>query len=146
MHPGSQVHSLIAEGKEAKEKWNYYTKTHSDRWCQLGKDMAQHTVWIDESEDVESEVKWEAHAGRRGEKEIFITRQSPIGGKDTYNSIWTSIANMNMHCKYEYPEQMWTSIASMNIHSKCICMQKDRLYIFIAPSQCEFLVPPNILE
>ena len=54
--PESQVDSPVAEGKEEEE----YTKTHSDRRCQLRKPMAQNIVRLDEGEDEESEVTQEA--------------------------------------------------------------------------------------
>jgi len=37
-----------------------YTKTHSDRRCQLRKDMEQNIVRLDEDEEEESEVTQEA--------------------------------------------------------------------------------------
>jgi len=54
------------EGKEEEERWETYTKTHSDRQCQLRKDMAQNIVRLDEGEEEESEVTQEAQAGMGG--------------------------------------------------------------------------------
>jgi len=48
------------ERKEEEERWETYTKTHSDRRCQLSKDMAQNIVRLDEGEEEESEVTQEA--------------------------------------------------------------------------------------
>jgi len=43
-----------------------YTKTHSDRRCQLRKDMAQNIVRLDEGEEEQSEVTQEAQAEMGG--------------------------------------------------------------------------------
>ena len=59
-----------SEGKE-KERWETYTKTHSDRRCQLRKDMAQNIVRLDDCEEEESEVTQEARAGSGGGEEIL---------------------------------------------------------------------------
>jgi len=60
----SQVDSPIAEGNRKEggeeERWETCTKTHSDRRCQLRKDMAQNIVRLDEGEEEESEVTQEA--------------------------------------------------------------------------------------
>ena len=48
------------ERKEEEERRETYTKTHSDRRCQLRKDMAQNIVLLDEGEVEESEVTQEA--------------------------------------------------------------------------------------
>ena len=48
------------ERKEEEERREAYTKTHSDRRCQLRKDMAQNIVRLDEGEEEESEVTQEA--------------------------------------------------------------------------------------
>ena len=61
--PGSQVDSPIAEGNRKEgggRKMETYTKTHSDRRCQVRKDMAQNIVRLDEGEEEESEVTQEA--------------------------------------------------------------------------------------
>jgi len=57
--PGSQVDSPVAEGNRRKENWETYTKTHSDRRCQLRKDMAQNIMRLDEGEEEENEVTQE---------------------------------------------------------------------------------------
>ena len=48
------------ERKEEEERLETYTKTHSDRQCQLRKDKAQSIVRLDEGEEEESEVTQEA--------------------------------------------------------------------------------------
>ena len=48
------------ERKEEEERRETYTKTHSDRQCQLRKDMGQNIVRLDEGEEEESEVTQEA--------------------------------------------------------------------------------------
>ena len=48
------------ERKEEEERRETYTKTHSDRRCQLRKDMTQNIVRLDEGEEEESEVTQEA--------------------------------------------------------------------------------------
>jgi len=48
------------ERKEEEERLETYTKTHSDRRCQLRKDMVQNIVRLDEGEEEESEVTQEA--------------------------------------------------------------------------------------
>jgi len=48
------------ERKEEEERWETYTKTHSDRRRQLRKDMAQNIVRLDEGEEEESGVTQEA--------------------------------------------------------------------------------------
>ena len=61
--PGSQVDSPVTEGnrKEVEEeRWETYTKTHSDKGSQLRKDMAQNIVRLNEGEEEESEVTQEA--------------------------------------------------------------------------------------
>jgi len=63
------------EGKEKEERWETYIKTHSDRRCQLRKDMAQKTVRLDDCEEEESEMTREARVGRvGGEEEKTETR------------------------------------------------------------------------
>jgi len=59
------------ERKEEEERFENYTKTHSDRRCQLRKDKAQNIVRLDEGEEEESEVTQEALAGMVG-----------VGGKE----------------------------------------------------------------
>ena len=67
-----------SEGKE-KERRETYTKTHSDRRCQLRKDIAQNTVRLDGGEEEESEVTQEARAGMRGgEKEKQETQGQEV--------------------------------------------------------------------
>ena len=67
---GSQVDSPVAEGKRREGGgWETYIKTHSDRQCQLKKDMVQNTVWLDEGEEEESWVTQEARAEMGGVEE-----------------------------------------------------------------------------
>jgi len=56
---GSQVDSPVAEGNR-RERRKKDEKTHSDRRCQLRKDMAQNIVRLDEGEKEEIEVTQEA--------------------------------------------------------------------------------------
>jgi len=61
--PGSQVDSPVTEGNRkegAGRKMTDYTKIHSNRRCQLRKDMAQNIVRLDEGDKEESEVTQEA--------------------------------------------------------------------------------------
>ena len=48
------------ERKEEEERLETYTKTHSDRRCQLRNDKTQNIVRLDEGEEEESEVTQEA--------------------------------------------------------------------------------------
>jgi len=69
-------HLKEREGKEEEEGCKTYKKTHSDRQCQLRKNMAQHTARLDEGEEEESEVMQEGQVGRgRWEKDQDKTRE-----------------------------------------------------------------------
>ena len=62
---GSQVDSPVAEGNRKEGggrtwRWETYTKTHSERRCQLRKGMAQNIVRLDEGKEEESKVTQEA--------------------------------------------------------------------------------------
>ena len=47
------------ERKEEEERLETYTKTHTDKRCQLRKDKAQNIVQLDEGEEEESKVTQE---------------------------------------------------------------------------------------
>ena len=70
---GSQVDSPVAEGIKKEgggRKMRDLHKTHSDRRCQLRKDMAQNIVRLDKGKEEESEVTQEAQAGMGGRRFI----------------------------------------------------------------------------
>jgi len=54
------------ERKEEEERLETYTKTHSDRRCQLRKDKAQNIVRLDEGEKEEREGTQEGEGGKVG--------------------------------------------------------------------------------